>query len=405
MGTVKLQAGRGALPTVWAGLLAVLAVANSAAQPNLLVGPSALEFAAPDAATRQTVFVASSGDPLSYQAKTGYWSSATGWLSVTPASGTTPATLTVSADAANLAKGVYFGYLEITSGTANPAVMQVTLRVGDPAAVNAGIASSTNSMNLAGMDVADEAQLVAEPRALTFRLAPGESTPSAQTITIGSTSKILNYTASTDSGSWLAVGPQLGSTAGLNTAAGSNTVSVAVNPADLSAGIQTGFISVTAPGAAGALTIPVTTIPFTISTGPNAASGVNAALSVDRSSITLQGPIRGPAQTQTIRLTSTVNEPYIASALASVWLSVAPSTGSTPATLVVTADPTFLSSVGTYTSYLQIYSPGNSDLQYVQVVYNVTAGGGGGNAITASPSSISLPRHWVEPLRHRKPFN
>ncbi|MDQ2946415.1 MAG: hypothetical protein M3Y27_10810, partial [Acidobacteriota bacterium] len=109
---MRLQAG-------WAGLLAVLAVANSAAQPNLLVGPSALEFAAPDAANpsnqagRQTVFVASSGDPLSYQAKTGYWSSATGWLSVTPASGTTPSTLTVSADAANLAKGVYFGYLEI----------------------------------------------------------------------------------------------------------------------------------------------------------------------------------------------------------------------------------------------------------------------------------------------------
>jgi Viral BACON domain len=221
---------------------------------------------------------------------------------------------------------------------------------------------------------------VAEPRALTFRLPPGESTPSAQTITIGSTSKILNYTASADSGSWLAVGPQLGSTSG--STSGSNTVSVAVNPANLPAGIQTGFISVTAPGAAEALTIPVTVNP-----GPNAASGVNAALSVDRTNVTLQGPLSGPAQTQSIHLTSTVNEPYVASALGSVWLSVSPATGSTPATLVVTADPSFLSSAGTYIGYLQIYSPGNNDLQYVQVTYNVTTGGAG-NAFAATPSSV-----------------
>ena len=92
MATVRLQAG-------WAGLLAVLAVANSAAQPNLLVGPSAMEFAKPDAANpsnqagRQTVFVASSGEPLCYQAKTGYWSIATGWRYVTQARGTTSSPL------------------------------------------------------------------------------------------------------------------------------------------------------------------------------------------------------------------------------------------------------------------------------------------------------------------------
>src|SRR5450759_5089990 len=71
---VRLQPGRTALPIVLASLLAVLTVANSAAQPNLLVGPSAVEFAALDAANQptanqpapQTVFVASSGDPLSY---------------------------------------------------------------------------------------------------------------------------------------------------------------------------------------------------------------------------------------------------------------------------------------------------------------------------------------------------
>src|SRR5450759_3714265 len=367
---VRLQPGRTALPIVLASLLAVLTVANSAAQPNLLVGQSAVEFVALNAANLttanqpapQTVFVASSVDPLSYQAKTGYWSIATGWLSVTPASGATPSTLTLSADAANLSKGVYFGYLEITSGTAKPAVMQVTLRVGDQAAADVGIASSADTVN-----GGDEAHLVAEPRALTFRLPPGESTPSAQTITIGSTSKILNYTASSDSGSWLAVGPQLGSTHGSTSGStsGSNTVSVAVNPANLPAGIQTGFISVAAPGAAEALTIPVTVNP-----GPNAASGVNAALSVDRTNVTLQGPLSGPAQTQSIHLTSTVNEPYVASGLGSVWLSVSPDTGSTPATLVVKADPSFLSSAGTYTNYLQIYSPGNSDLQYVQVTYN-----------------------------------
>jgi uncharacterized protein (TIGR03437 family) len=386
---VRRKPGRVAPPIMLASVLALLTSANSAAQPNLLVGPSALEFAAPDAATPpapQTVFVASSGDALSFQAKTGYWSNATGWLSVTPAAGATPSTLTLSVDTANLTTGVYLGYVEITSGTAKPTVLNVTLRVGGPAVPPPGTGASrlhsafvlgrANHLNRGG-----EAHLVAEPRALAFRLAPGESTPSAQTITIGSTSQILNYTASSDSSSWLAVGPQLGSTSE------SNTVSVAVNLANLPAGTQTGFISVTAPGAAEALTIPVTVNTDAISP---AAPGTNAALSVDKTSITLTGPLSGPPQTATIRITSTAaGQSFTAGVVPAFgFLSVFPNSGSTPATLTVTADPSVLSSAGQQSGTVLINS--GTDTVFVQVIYNVTAGGGGGNAITATPSSVSF---------------
>src|SRR5258708_4555153 len=98
---MRVQSGRPALPIIPAVCAALFAVAASAAEPSLLIGPSALEFAAPDPATqpaRQTVFVASSGAPLSYAVKTGYRNAAGDWLSINAAAGVTPAQLTVSAN-------------------------------------------------------------------------------------------------------------------------------------------------------------------------------------------------------------------------------------------------------------------------------------------------------------------
>jgi uncharacterized protein (TIGR03437 family) len=423
------------------------------------------------------IFLASSGAPLSYQAKAGYWSTATSWLSVAPASGTTPSTLSLRVNAGGLAKGVYFGYVEITFGEAKPAILDVTLRVGAEGAPSTQIDDALNvrknsvtaatqaaspdslsfsyrtgsdapppqsvlvgdertsaeftatssanwlwittntttapgqavsgksgsylrvsanpyglhpgkytaliSLSVPGVDerilpvtfnVHDDTHLVAEPSALTFILPRDKSVPPSQTIKIGSTRRILNYTASSNSGSWLAVGPQSGSTSG------SNTIAVTVNAANLPVGARYGSISVTAPGAAEDLNIPIRLV----------SAEATGGLSVDKSIVDLQGPITGPPQTQNIQLTSSGSETYSATTLSAIdgWLSVSPSTGSVPATLVVTADPSVLPSAGTYTGYVDIFGSVGGDEQLVFVSYTVTAGSA--VTLTAAPSSVSF---------------
>jgi uncharacterized protein (TIGR03437 family) len=469
---------------LWASLLFAFTTANAGAQPNLLVGPTSVEFVAADAVTQpapQTVFLASSGDPLSFEARAGYWSTTTNWLSVAPASGATPSTLSLRVDASDLAKGVYFGYLEITFGAAKPAILNVTLRVGGSAAEDAPAAHVDHSLNarehrartpilasspesltfsyqtgsgaplpqsvFAGaerasaeftatssanwlwlttnspmapgqvvsgktgsylhvfanpyglsagkhsssillsvpgggervlpvtINVGDDAHLVADPPALTFARPRDKSVPSPQTVTISSTGRILNYTASSVAGAWLAVGPQSGSTSG-----SSNTIAVAVDPASLRAGARYGSISVTAPGAAEVLTIPITI-----------ANSQAAGISIDKTTVALQGPLTGPPQTQSLQLTSSATtEAYSATTLSSIdgWLSVSPSTGSTPATLVVTADPSVLPSPGTYTGYVDIFGSQGGDEQLVFV--NYTVAGGSAITLTPSPSSVSF---------------
>jgi uncharacterized protein (TIGR03437 family) len=464
---------RTALVIVWVSL-AALTVANAHAQPNLLVGPTSVRFAATEVdkhPAAQTVFLASGGVSLSYHARAGYWSTATSWLSVSPASGTTPSTLSLRVDTSGLPDGVYFGYIEITFGTSKPAILDVTLSVGksadaDPPSVRLDSAapakqasspeslsfsykngdnaptpqsflvgdgregaeftatSSANwlwlttnpamapgqavsgksgsylrvsanpyglppgahsaliSLSIPGsgerklaviFNVHDDTHLIAEPSALTFILPRDRSVAVPQTIKISSTSRILNYTASLGSGSWLAVGPQTGSTSG------SNTIAVTVNAVNLPPGARYGFVSVTAPGAAEDLNIPIRI------ESPHALGG----LSVDKTIVDLQGPITGPPQTQNIQLTSSTSETYSATTLSDIdgWLSVSPSTGSVPATVVITADPSVLPSPGTYTGYVDIFGS-SGDEQLVFVSYIATAG----SAVTlsANPSSVSF---------------
>ncbi len=472
---------RTALAIVWVSLSA-LTVANARAQPNLLVGPSSVRFAATEVdrhPAAQAVFLASGGVTLSYHARAGYWSTAASWLSVSPASGTTPSTLSLRVDASGLTDGVYFGYVEITFGETKPTILDVTLNVeksagedapavrvdhvntrensaaaavqasspeslsfsyknGDdapppqsvlvadehagaeftatssanwlwlttnptmapgqavsgksgsylrvsanPYGLPPGPHSALISLSIPGsaerklpvtFNVQDDTHLVAEPSALTFILPRDKSVPAPQTIKISSTSRILNYTASSGSGSWLAVGPQTGSTSG------SNTIRVTVNAANLPVGARYGFISVTAPGAAEDLNIPIQI------ESPHATGG----LSVDKTIVDLQGPITGPPQTQNIQLTSSASETFATTTLSDIdgWLSVSPSTGSVPATLVVTADPSVLPSPGTYTGYVDIFGSVGGDEQLVFVSYTVTAGSA--VTLTVNPSSVSF---------------
>src|SRR5262249_9435696 len=154
----------------------------------------------------------------------------------------------------------------------------------------------------------------------------------AQNIVLGSTSTTdqLNYSVAfttANGGNWLFVGPLSGSTL-----AGSNTLTVSVLPGILSPGTYTGTITITATGPGGAA---VADSPITIPVVFQVTSGT---MSVSPTALTFTQTANGAAPpTQKIDISS--NGPTLTyTAVANVnttsggvnWLSVTPSTGTTP---------------------------------------------------------------------------
>ncbi|HEX6206906.1 MAG TPA: kelch repeat-containing protein, partial [Actinomycetota bacterium] len=98
------------------------------ADAQLSFTPASVDLAVQSGGTDSTsVELASSGpDPGSFQV-----SADAPWLSASPSSGTYPATVTVSVDASGLADGAYSGRVTATADGHTPAVLPVTLTVGD----------------------------------------------------------------------------------------------------------------------------------------------------------------------------------------------------------------------------------------------------------------------------------
>ena len=153
------------------------------------------------------------------------------WLTVTPASGSVgggqPGTkVSISANStvlAGLAAGQYYGIVNFTaSGAANsPQSVSVVLNVLS-AQSNPGVSVSTGGLVLIG--------------------AAGSATPAQQNVGLyNATSAAVSYTTSvlTQNGaSWLSATPASG-----NVNAGANTLQIAANLSALSAGVQTGTVS------------------------------------------------------------------------------------------------------------------------------------------------------------------
>ena len=221
-----------ALPASFTGLVTIEVKATPGtdaitimASP-LAVSPSSLQFAytlGGDVPAAQSIQIANNGSA------TVTWSATVSesWLSLSPASGTLPSTLSVSVSPASLTAGTYTATVLITpSGTSNsPLMVNVTLTV---AAVSG-------------------AALAVTPQALTFNYTPGGTTPAAQTISIANTgSGTLSWIASS-SVPWAT----LSAASGTATATAPATLSVSVSPASLAVGSYTGNVQIAAAGASG----------------------------------------------------------------------------------------------------------------------------------------------------------
>lgn len=265
------------------------------------------------------------------------------WLSVAPASGTVPATVTASVNVTGLTAGTYSGNIAIAASGVPTQNVAVTLVVSSAAAISPS------------------------PTSFVFSATIGGGNPAGQILTLGGATGQA-YTLASDS-PWLSVAPASGTTPG--------NATVSVNPGSLASGSYNGKITVTAPGAGNSpVTIPVT---LTVTVKPT--------VTVSPSALTFDYLLGSPnPASQTINVTATSTTAVSATVTGAAWLAVTTSSGQTPAVLTATVNPTGLTA-GSYTGSITIATPSAAvTSRNVAVVLTV----GSGSQLSAAPASLDL---------------
>jgi uncharacterized protein (TIGR03437 family) len=294
--------------------------------PALSASPTSLSFSyTQGGANPSSKTVSLGGSGLSFTL-----ASDSPWLSATPTSGTTPVTATVSVNPASLATGTYHGNITVSAtGAGNsPLAIPVTFTV------------------------APKPTVTVTPPTLNFVAVLGGSNPPTETVNVTATAA-TPVSAAVSGASWLSVT--------LSSSQTPTVITAAVNPAGLAEGTYTANVVITTPSA----TVTTQSVPVTL----NVIS--QSQITTNPTSLTLTGRAKGPAVTAPLNLASASPASFTVSAGATSWLTVSPATGTTPATVTVTADPTSLAA-GPYSGSLTITGEGLTPVT-VPVTFNVTA--------------------------------
>lgn len=295
---------------------------------QISLSPSTLNFSAavggPNPAA-QSITITSSSGPLDYTI-----SSNASWLSVTPGTGTTPGTASASVNLANLSAGTYTATITVKAGNGSSATATATLNLTQAAT-----------------------QITVNPASLSFTATPGGSNPPSQTLNIGSTGSQLQWSVSASTPR-LSFNPASGTTPG--------TTKVSIDSSGLSANTFQQFtITVSSPG----------TPAVTVQAGLTITSGGTSNITVSPANLSFTAQQGGPApSTQTININctgSTLN--WTASSNPS-WLSVSPTSGTTPSTATVAVTNTNMAA-NTYNGVLTV-TAGNGSSATVQVQLTLT---------------------------------
>jgi uncharacterized protein (TIGR03437 family) len=340
---------------ILAHLLGLGAEALQAQGNALLVGPINLSFTYVGAGLQpssQGLFVTASGAPLAFTAAAATVAGGT-WLRVSPAAGTTSATLSVSVSPGALGPGTYRGTVAIgATGAANPTVLIGVTLVVRPTT-----------------------QIAADPVRLSFQYQTGTAPLPTRKFTVASNGAPLAVQPSTEtfgSGDWLQVSPSFVNTPG--------EFEVSIRPGDITPGVYTGRITLGAPGA--------TNTPISVEVGLTVSA--SPFLIADQESVAFAHPAGQAAPLpQPLTLTTTggpVDFTVTTSTSGGEWLRAGPPTGTTPATAGVFIDPADLAP-GAYSGFVTFSSPAaaNSPLR-VPVTLTVTAGA----HLRPSPSEVTL---------------
>jgi uncharacterized protein (TIGR03437 family) len=202
-----------------------------------------------------------------------------------------------------------------------------------------------------------DAQMAVDKSSLTFNGQQGGSIVSQTLSLTGSSGQVFTTSSSA---SWLKVNPLTG--------ASPATLTVTADPTGLGIGTVQGTVTITAFNN---LTIPVTF---------NVAAGAGQTLTVAPSSLAFTGQSGGAASSQTVTVSSATAGQAFTASTNTTWLKVNPTSGNTPSSLTVTADPSALG-FGTVSATLTI-TGGSSTLQ-VPVTFTV-------GALGVSPQSLNL---------------
>ncbi len=270
--------------TVYVPVSLVLSTSGGGSGGNITLSTNTLNFTAVyggAAPAAQTLTVSSQAGSAGV-AFTATATSPGNWLAVSPASGTTQTTLSVTVNQANLTVGDHSGSITITPTGGTAQVVQVTL------------------------DVVSEPTVTVSPASLTFAYQAGSgSIVSPGQLTVTASGGTASFVASASStGNWLSVTP----TSGVVSTA--TTLAVQVSPASLAASSTpyTGTITITAVnGSAGSVTVNVrltVTAPLpVISAVLNAGSFGSGPVSPGEI-VSIFGTSLGPVAPATLTLTS-----------------------------------------------------------------------------------------------------
>lgn len=260
------------------------------------------------------------------------------WLSVSLSSNSAPAILTIGLNpisAGALAPGTYTSIATVSSQ--NSITWIITLNVTKPPPAG---------------------QLMVSPANLAFQqLAAGTTTPGSLAVT--SSGSPITYIVSANA-QWLTV---IGTTPAVNggwSGTTPGTISVFAS-ANLLAGTYSGTITLTSSQATNSpLTIPVT---LTVA---------SPSVTVSQSNLVFTSQEGTPSfLSDAIALTSQIPVSFTVSVSGGAWLSVAPSSGTTPASLIASVNPGGLA-VGTYTGVITLL-PNGGTATTVSVVLTVTS--------------------------------
>ena len=311
------------------GLALVGSWDTASGQTNTLAAnPSSLTFITGGASpTPQSVLISSSTSPVGITA-TAF--SDSNWLVVTPTSGTTPVSLTVSiTSGAPMVTDT--GFVSIVSADGSQLTVQVT--------ISAGATSS----------------LTASPNSLSFNFPANSTLPLSSTLSVASNNaSVTSFTATpstSNNGNWLTVFPATGSVPG--------SFQVTANPATLGAGTFNAAIAINPPGTTGIV------VPVLVTVGGTPALNVSPG----QLSFAFQLGVTTPAP-QTLSLASSTgsNIGFSASSKTSTcgsnWLVVTPTSGATPSSLSVQINTSGLSA-GSCTGEIDISSTGSSNASVV----------------------------------------
>jgi uncharacterized protein (TIGR03437 family) len=288
---------------------------------------------APTIASHPIVAVTGPDGPWTTSVSYGQGAS-TGWLLLSPATGSLPQSnsITLGANIAGLAVGNYSATLSITtsSGTASVAV------------------------NLA---VVTGAILYTTPGSADFFYTTGSPTPSPITVFVNnSDSSPVSFTA-TPSDTWVTVQQN----------PGSSVFSVTVDPSGKAAGIYTSSVAL---NEASATNSPVT-YPVVLVVNGGGTSGGSGSLFFSPNGTLFFSTSNGTTQSQTLSVSANSATTFTVTAN-QTWLTVSPTASTTNTSVTVSANPAGLAN-GTYNGTLTFNSNGNT--QTVNVSFTVSGSG------------------------------